>query len=241
MTAFRLKKIIEKFEESGSFDVKRGRGRKATASTSVEDVAAALQEASSSALRTCNARGISRTLDMPVSTTDEAHCHFQGFVNTQNSRIWARDNPFCATIATSFSKGHCVARGYGSIYRWPFLFRGDWSYVSCTVNVTRYESLLRNHLIPALQQRRCVDCIIFMQDGAPWRISTPVKQLLNLHFGNDRTISHHFPTAWLSQSHGRNHCICILEMTELSVAISQQPGRHDHMAGTIASSGCGVT
>ncbi|GBN00626.1 hypothetical protein AVEN_199876-1 [Araneus ventricosus] len=67
MTAFGLKKMIDKFEESGSFDVKCGRGWKAIASTSVEDVGTALQEASSSALGTCSARGISRTLDMPVS------------------------------------------------------------------------------------------------------------------------------------------------------------------------------
>ncbi|GBL90009.1 hypothetical protein AVEN_178407-1 [Araneus ventricosus] len=47
MTAFGLKKMIDKFEESGSFDVKCGRGRKTIPSTSVEDVATALQEASS--------------------------------------------------------------------------------------------------------------------------------------------------------------------------------------------------
>ncbi|GBN85470.1 hypothetical protein AVEN_161293-1 [Araneus ventricosus] len=68
MTAFGLKKMIDKFVETGSFDMKCGRGRKAIALTSVEDVATALQEASSSALGTCSARGISRTLDMPVST-----------------------------------------------------------------------------------------------------------------------------------------------------------------------------
>ncbi|GBO27845.1 hypothetical protein AVEN_29603-1 [Araneus ventricosus] len=68
MTAFGLKKMIDKFEESGSLDVKCGKGRKAIASTSVEDVATALQKASSSALGTCSARGLTRTLDMPVST-----------------------------------------------------------------------------------------------------------------------------------------------------------------------------
>ncbi|GBM24460.1 hypothetical protein AVEN_41105-1 [Araneus ventricosus] len=68
MTAFGLKKMIDKFEESGSFHVKCGRGRKAITSTSMEDVATALQEASSSALGTSSARGISRTLNMPVST-----------------------------------------------------------------------------------------------------------------------------------------------------------------------------
>ncbi|GBM63287.1 hypothetical protein AVEN_224142-1 [Araneus ventricosus] len=67
-TAFGLKKMIDKLEEAGTFDMKCGRERKAIASTSVGDVATALQEASSSALGTCRARGISRTLDMPVST-----------------------------------------------------------------------------------------------------------------------------------------------------------------------------
>ncbi|GBM51963.1 hypothetical protein AVEN_194258-1 [Araneus ventricosus] len=68
MTAFGLKTMIDKFEESGSFDVKCDRRRKAIASTSVENVATALEEASSSALGTCSARGISRTSDMPVNT-----------------------------------------------------------------------------------------------------------------------------------------------------------------------------
>ncbi|GBM67478.1 hypothetical protein AVEN_18366-1 [Araneus ventricosus] len=63
----RLNKNVQ-YYFSGSFDVKCGRGRKAIASTSVEDVATALQEASSSALGTCSERGITRTLDMPVST-----------------------------------------------------------------------------------------------------------------------------------------------------------------------------
>ncbi|GBM15619.1 hypothetical protein AVEN_95253-1 [Araneus ventricosus] len=147
MTAFGLKKMIDKFEESGSIDMKCGRGRKSIASTSVEDVATALQEVLCSALGKCSARGISRTLDIPVSTvckilrnilqcypfkithvqelvpanlpkqealaqqflapmevdnawpwnilwTDEAHFRLQGFVNTQNCRIWASENLF---------------------------------------------------------------------------------------------------------------------------------------------------
>ncbi|GBN84398.1 hypothetical protein AVEN_180562-1 [Araneus ventricosus] len=75
MTAFGLKKIIDKFEEPGSFDLKCGRGRKAIAATSVEDVATALQEGSSSAWGTCSALGISRTLDMPISTVRKISCN----------------------------------------------------------------------------------------------------------------------------------------------------------------------
>ncbi|GBO16540.1 hypothetical protein AVEN_150120-1 [Araneus ventricosus] len=101
-----------------------------------------------------------------------------------------------ATIASSFSKDHCVVRVYVSIYRWPFLFRGDCSFGSCNLYSQWDTSLLRNQLIPALQQRGCVDSTIFMQDGAPPHIATLVKQLSNLHFGNDRIISRHFSTAW---------------------------------------------
>ncbi|GBM90326.1 hypothetical protein AVEN_116315-1 [Araneus ventricosus] len=68
MTAFGLKKMVVKFEVSYSFDVKCGTGRKGIASTSMEDVATALQEGLSGALGMCSARGNSRTLDMPVST-----------------------------------------------------------------------------------------------------------------------------------------------------------------------------
>ncbi|GBL80579.1 hypothetical protein AVEN_225267-1 [Araneus ventricosus] len=45
--------------------------------------------------------------------TDEAHFNPQGSVNTQNCRIWARKSDPNATIAFSFSKGHCVANPGG--------------------------------------------------------------------------------------------------------------------------------
>lgn len=147
MSAKALKSMIKKFEATGSFGVKSGRGRKAVALTSVEDVATALEEGSNSGAQTCSARGIARTVDMPVSTvnkilrnilhcypykithvqellpadlpirhtfaleflarmevdnewpwnilwTDEAHFYLHGVVNTQNCRIWAKENPF---------------------------------------------------------------------------------------------------------------------------------------------------
>ncbi|GBN79494.1 hypothetical protein AVEN_138834-1 [Araneus ventricosus] len=68
MTAFGLKKMTYKFEESGSFDVKCGRGKKAIASTSVEDVVKALREASMSALGNVQCTGNFSNFDMPVST-----------------------------------------------------------------------------------------------------------------------------------------------------------------------------
>ncbi|GBM41710.1 hypothetical protein AVEN_173115-1 [Araneus ventricosus] len=45
-----------------------------------------------------------------------------------------------------------------------------------------------------------------MQDGAALHIATAVKQLLNLHFGNNRIISRHFATAWPPRSPDLNLC-----------------------------------
>ncbi|GBM47269.1 hypothetical protein AVEN_136857-1 [Araneus ventricosus] len=121
---------------------------------------------------------------------------FKGSVNTQICRIWARVNPFQMQSLPLHSHKVTVWRGFTAAFIVDFFFSEEIapsSPVTCTVNGTRYESLLRNQLIPALQQRGCA---IFMQNGAPPHIETTVKQLLNLHFGNDRIISRHFPTAW---------------------------------------------
>ncbi|GBN61204.1 hypothetical protein AVEN_71519-1 [Araneus ventricosus] len=116
------------------------------------------------------------------------------------------------TIASSFSKGHCVVWVYVAFIVGSFFFEdiGPSGPVTCTVNGTRYEPLLRNQLIPALQQRGCLDSTILMQDGGLLHIATPVKQLLNLHFGNDRIISRYFPTAWPPRSPDLNPCDCWL-------------------------------
>ncbi|GBM62922.1 hypothetical protein AVEN_22330-1 [Araneus ventricosus] len=129
--------------------------------------------------------------------TDGAHFHLQGVVNTQNCRIWAKENLLQMQPFPLHSQKATVWCGFAAAFIvGPFFFENPSGPVTCTVNGTRYESLLRNQLIPALQQRGCVDSTIFMQVGAPPHIATPVKQLLNLHFGNDRIISRHFPTAW---------------------------------------------
>ena len=52
-----LRKIIAKFEETGSFDVKRGRGIQPVSPATVEDVATALQEQTSSDAGISSARG----------------------------------------------------------------------------------------------------------------------------------------------------------------------------------------
>ncbi|GBN32408.1 hypothetical protein AVEN_216917-1 [Araneus ventricosus] len=78
--------------------------------------------------------------------------------------------------------------------------------VTCTVNDICCKSLLRKHVIPALQQSPCVSSTIFMQDGAPPHVAHPLKRLLSMHFGNYRIISRRFPTNWLPRSPHLNPC-----------------------------------
>ncbi|GBN41794.1 hypothetical protein AVEN_119727-1 [Araneus ventricosus] len=49
-----------------------------------------------------------------------------------------------------------------------------------------------------------------MQYGAPPYIATPMKKLLNLHFGNDRIISRHFSTTWPLRSPDLHPCDFLL-------------------------------
>ncbi|GBM38563.1 hypothetical protein AVEN_71672-1 [Araneus ventricosus] len=141
--------------------------------------------------------------------TDEAHFLLQGTANTQNCRIWARENPFQMQPLPLRSQKVTLWCGFTAAFIiCPFFFEetGFSCPVTCAVNGTCYESLFRNQLIPALQQRGCADSTIFMQNGAPPNIATPVKQLLNLHFRNDTFISRHFPTAWPPRSPDLNPC-----------------------------------
>ncbi|GFU87170.1 uncharacterized protein TNCV_1113801 [Trichonephila clavipes] len=88
----------------------------------------------------------------------------------------------------------------------PYFFEETGSLGPVTVTGQRYECLLRDYVIPDLQQRGFVDGIIFKQDGALSHIANPVKQLLTEHFGNAEFISCQFPTAWLPRSPDLNPC-----------------------------------
>ncbi|GBL94007.1 hypothetical protein AVEN_76723-1 [Araneus ventricosus] len=209
MTAFGLKKTIDKFEKSGSFDVKCGRGRKAIASTSVEDVATALQEALSSALGTCSARGIFPNFTHACQHGSQNFTKHP-FKITQVQEFVPADLPKREAFVLQFlARMVTVWCGFTAAFIvGPFFFEeiGPSCPVTCTVNGTRFESLLRKQLHPAQQQHGRVDSTIFMQDGSPPHIATPLKQLLNLHFGNDRIISRHFPIAWPPRSPDLNPC-----------------------------------
>ncbi|GBL82436.1 hypothetical protein AVEN_252573-1 [Araneus ventricosus] len=55
--------------------------------------------------------------------TDEAHFYIYGYVNTQNCRIWATENPFGHQPVPLHSEKVSMVRVYGIVYRNDILFR----------------------------------------------------------------------------------------------------------------------
>ncbi|GBO03010.1 hypothetical protein AVEN_189505-1 [Araneus ventricosus] len=91
-----------------------------------------------------------------ILCTDEAHFHLHGFVNIQNCRIWARKNLFQMQPLPLHSQKFTVWCGFtAALIVGSYFFEeiGPSGPVTCTVKGTRYEYLLQNQPIPALQQR----------------------------------------------------------------------------------------
>ncbi|GBL73091.1 hypothetical protein AVEN_128244-1 [Araneus ventricosus] len=72
---------------------------------------------------------------------EEAHFTSEGEVNTQICRIWGTASPNVENTPHSHQR--------------------------CSITVARYCDLLRQQIIPALQERECLETTVLMQDGAP--------------------------------------------------------------------------
>ena len=75
MMAKSLKKMFKMFDETGSFEVKSGKGRRAVPSILVKNVTTALMEETTSGVQTCSARRIVRSLDLYVNTVFKKLCN----------------------------------------------------------------------------------------------------------------------------------------------------------------------
>ena len=69
----------------------------------------------------------------------------------------------------------------------PYLFETQTSSgpKRCSVTGPSYGAILREQVIPALQERHCLETTVFMQKGVPPHIAKPVKKLLHDIFGAD--------------------------------------------------------
>ena len=91
--------------------------------------------------------------------SDEAHFYLNGTVKTQNSRIWAYEEPHAVeeiplhppklTVWCSFTADFIIG---------PYFFEiiTEAGPQTCSVNAERYHDMLNRVVIPQLQQRQCL-------------------------------------------------------------------------------------
>ncbi|GFW94696.1 uncharacterized protein TNCV_4247361 [Trichonephila clavipes] len=215
LTAKNLRLMVTKFEETGSLNVRSGRGKKAVSAEAIEKGALQVEEdKSSNVLASTSVRRellphdfetrhlfslqfLARLEVDPewpwnILWTDEAHFHLDGSVNTHNCRIWETDNPHSTLRVPLHSPKVTVWCGFSaSFILGPYFFEelGAGGPITCSITGHRYASLLRNKIIPDLQARQCLSRIIFMQDGAPPHITRCVTDVLKHHLTEERVIS----------------------------------------------------
>ncbi|GBN84402.1 hypothetical protein AVEN_180566-1 [Araneus ventricosus] len=147
---------------------------------------------------------VDNALPWNILCANEAHFHLQGFVNTQNCRIWANANSFQMQPLPLHSQKVTVWCGFTAVFIvGPFILEdvGSLVPVTCTVNGTHYDFFCETSSF--LHCNSANVWTIVTQNGAYPHIATPVK---HLHFGNDRIISRRFPTAWQPRSPYLNPC-----------------------------------
>jgi transposase len=130
--------------------------------------------------------------------SDEAHFHLSGFINKQNCRIWAAENPreivekpLHAQKVTVW----CAMSANGIIG--PYFFEND-AGNSVTVNGERYRAMITNFLWPALNDMD-VEEMWFQQDGATCHTANATMALLNEQFPG-RMISRNSEVNWPPRS-----------------------------------------
>ena len=131
--------------------------------------------------------------------SDEAHFHMDGFVNKQNCRIWATENPKVFTEVDSHGLRVTVWCGVamkGIIG--PYFFE-DENGSNVTVNGPRYRDMLEHFVIPKLTELGLSRGVWFQQDGATCHTSNVSMALLRKKF-KGRLISKRGDVHWPPRS-----------------------------------------
>jgi hypothetical protein len=82
--------------------------------------------------------------------SDEAHFQLDGYVNTQNCRIWAAENPPLIHEKPLHAQRATVLCGFGAGgVIWPYFFENE-AGNAVTVNVVRYRNMITEFLWPQL-------------------------------------------------------------------------------------------
>lgn len=138
------------------------------------------------------------TFFQKVIFSDEAYFELGGFVNTQNCRIWANENPREILPKQFHPPKVNVWCGFwaGGVIG-PYFFQNE-AGNSVTVNGARYRDMIRNFLFHKLEGMDTQN-MWFQQDGATSHTTKETIALLRERFG-DRLISRNANITWPSRS-----------------------------------------
>ena len=130
--------------------------------------------------------------------SDEAHFHLSGFVNKQNCRIWANENPRVIVEKPMYPERVTVWCGLwaGGVIG-PYFFKNDFGQAATVIGV-RYREMITDLLRPEIEDMN-LDNMWFQQDGATCLTANETMALLREKF-NDRVISRRGEVNWPPRS-----------------------------------------
>lgn len=130
--------------------------------------------------------------------SDEAHFHLCGFVNKQNCRIWANENPQVIVEKPMHPQRVTVWCGLwaGGVIG-PYFFENEVGQ-AVTVNGVRYREMITDFLWPEIEDMD-LDDMWFQQDGATCHTANETMALLREKF-NGRVISCRGDVNWPPRS-----------------------------------------
>lgn len=131
--------------------------------------------------------------------SDEAHFHLSGFVNKQNFRYWAEENPRLLHETPLHAQKvtvWCAMSANGIIG--PYFFE-DEAENAVTVNSERYVAMIRNFLTPQLHHFPVNENTLFQQDGATSHTARISMNAMSALFPG-RVVSRNGDIAWPPRS-----------------------------------------
>ncbi|CAK1579985.1 unnamed protein product [Parnassius mnemosyne] len=133
-----------------------------------------------------------------VIFSDEAHFHLDGFVNTQNCRIWDSENPHAIHEKQMHPQRVTVWCGFwsGGVIG-PYFFENE-AEIAVTVNGIRYRNMITDFLWPQLDGMD-LDNMWFQQDGATCHTAHETIDLLQQRFP-EHIISRNSDVNWPPRS-----------------------------------------
>lgn len=129
-----------------------------------------------------------------ILRTDESRFHLQCYANSHNRRIWETKNAFklVPVLSATITVWHVIATSFMLRQIRDFEQIGPANSVTCTVNFESYETVLSNNVISTVCMYGQYNFQARLRFSTHCKISEAAAQM---HFGNNRIISRHFPTA----------------------------------------------